>query len=287
MALNRLTIAEMISLTKNWAKPGTSERAALERVPSIKALMPHTEYVHERLLVVERVTATKTKTELNREISSADERFDDFVRGIIYTFDGQVFLAKARGDRELAEALETMRDFLMPHGLKTVSLAYREESGQADLTAARLKQEHRDFLQTIPVMGGTMLSTTTEWIQAGQELGQLENQRADSASPTRQQNAAEARSLWIQMVHTIRSIVRMLKVEDPDLIDALHRVDRAEAAADASSDRAAEPDEPDEPTDPTDPDDPPAESTKSPAESTESPAEEVSGESEPLVDEPV
>ena len=43
MALNRLTIAQMVNLTKNWAQPGSTERIALEALPGMPALMPHME----------------------------------------------------------------------------------------------------------------------------------------------------------------------------------------------------------------------------------------------------
>jgi hypothetical protein len=244
MALNRLSIAQMVNLTKDWVKPKSVTRQAFERVPSLSVLLSVIEVVHEGVLVAERVTLTKDITELKFESTRTDAQFDNLVRGIIRGFDSEIFLARARGDYELAQALEVLRDFLFPLNMKTVTLSYREESGHTDLVAARLKPEHRTMLASMPVINGNLLGKLEDWMQAGQKLGELEDERANVISPNRMQNAADARSQWIQMVQTVYSVVRMTNVQEPDVLEALHRIERAELAAERSSDGSNSTDEP-------------------------------------------
>lgn len=278
MALKRLSTAQMISLTKDWVTPGTAVRLAFERVLCLKALLPHIEDIYARVLAAERLGQAKSHDELTRELGKVDKVHDNIVRGIYYSFEAEYYFALARDDHEQAEALQAMRRYTCPEGLATVGLSYRDESGQTDMVAARLDHEDRNFLASIPVIGGTLLNRVDDWIQAGQTIGALENQRVDNIRPEDQQHGGEARSMWIQMVITVRSNVRLANVQEPEILKALHRIERAEAAAEAAAAaraaRSGEPDEPDEPTEPTEP--------------TEPPLEDVPASSETdLVDEPV
>lgn len=249
MALNRLTIAQMVNLTKNWAQPGSTERIALEALPGMPALMPHMEETIAAILSAQRMQLTMTLAELRTTLGEVDDRFDDLARGIAGIIDAEICLARARGDHVTMRNLTNLRAFLLPDGLRVVSYSYREESGQADLLASRLTQEHQDLLASIPVMGGTLRDIVTSFIEAGRQLGELEDQRADEIAPHRRNNMLTARSRWINMIKTVRALVAMADVQEPTVLEALHRIERAERSAERGSvDHTAECDEPNEPT---------------------------------------
>lgn len=100
------------------------------------------------------------------------------------------------GDAELAEALRDVHARVCPTGLQAVGASY----GEGALLAARLSDEDRALLASIPVHGGTLLDRVTTWIRKAERLDTIEDLRSSGAGRV-QPTAADAqgaRSRWIR-----------------------------------------------------------------------------------------
>lgn len=261
MALKRLTIAEMATLTKSWVQPGHAVRKALERVPGMLALMPRIDEVQASVLTAQHTEKLQTSQDISTAAGEADARHDNLARAVDKIIEGGIFQAYADNDIARAHALEKLRTFVLPHGMRVVNFGYREEAGQAELLASRMTQDHRTLLASIPVYNGTVLTLVDRWMAAAAELGELEDLRADQDIPGREVPHTRVRSEWIDMVQAVRTIIRLSKVVDPVLEEALNRIRVAELAADRRptgtssdvvdepADATPDPDGPDSPAD--------------------------------------
>lgn len=231
MALNHLTIAEMVSSTEGWTQVGNPARDAFMRMPSLAALMPKIEEAMNGLIGIQRVTLDQFVKQLKGRRKGADFRHDSFSRAAYYTLEAHIHLARANDDDDTESALLVLRDLLFPFGLEIVKFSYVEEAGQARLMESRITTENEERLATIPVADENLLDIVRKWLNAGAELGQLETELADTQLPSQRGPVAEARRRWARVVKAVRTVADLESSLDPTIERALHQVAMAEAAA--------------------------------------------------------
>lgn len=232
MALNRLTIAEMVLLIEDWVTPGHPVRVALEQNPGLAALIPSIEGAYGLLVRAQPVELMEMRARLTATMADIDQRFDHLARAIDSFVSALTSLALAQGDSAKVDGLRALRRVLFPHQLRIVTMSYREEAGQTYLLAERLTPEQRAFMAAQTLGASNLDELVRAWIETGAELGALANQRTDLDLPSRQNSQVKARSRWIQAVTMVRSLVAMLGVSDPHMEEALGRISSAEADAD-------------------------------------------------------
>lgn len=236
MALNHLTVSEMVSLTEDWVIPTGPLYLALIAIPGMDALLPHVISAHQGLLGNQSVAQEQELDDLTTETGIKDGSFDCFARAGYYTLMAHANLARALGDEAGARVFESMRTTLYPTELKVTKLSYREESGHATLLQSRMDAKLEQGLAGVPMQGRTLLDVVRAWITAGQELGALENRRAEAKFSDQRVNASPMRQQWMRAIMAVRTVLDLVAGTLPPVVaDALARIRAAEAAAERRS----------------------------------------------------
>jgi hypothetical protein len=237
MALNQLTIEEMVELTQDWVTPGHPTRGALQRVPGISALMSHIEAAHTALVSTQESEHMQSLTTLEEALVAVDDRHDGLARAAYYTIKASINLTRVYGDESNEAVLEELEALLFPNKLRVVSFSYRDEAGQAKLLSMRIKSDHEHTMSMIPMLGCNLLDTVRAWLAAGGDLGALEDQRDATNLPGGRLHASQARTRWLRAIRAVRTIVELTEVQDPLIEEALGRVLAAELAAERRAQR--------------------------------------------------
>ncbi|MBI5481435.1 MAG: hypothetical protein HY906_21435, partial [Deltaproteobacteria bacterium] len=203
MALNRLTTAEMISVSAPWVKPGSEERELLLGYPETAGVVPRVDAAHQGLLATQpKPAATGRLTEISEQSGRLDLRHDTTARGLDLLFGGIEALAP---DVSTAEDYVKLHQLLLPQGMSATQRTYRDEAGQGALLKERLTPEVRTTLGNLRTPFGTVLEVVDEWIAVAIQLGGLEDERARLAearpAPPTQADVATARHRWVRAVN--------------------------------------------------------------------------------------
>lgn len=231
MALNLLTVEEMVYVTQPLVDAENPTRAALLEVPGMAVVMPHIEDAYEGLLVAMDKGRVQSLAEIGVALQEADNKHDGLARAVFYALEAHNHLARAYGENQTADALLQVQSFLFPHHLRVVDLSYRDEAGQARQLASNINEAQEEWLAGIPMPGGSLLDTVQAWLAAGVELGELEHQRNTVDVPGRRLRVNRARSRWVRAIRAVRTIVELTEPDSPLVEEALGRITAAEMAA--------------------------------------------------------
>lgn len=222
----------MIHLTGAWIDVGRS-RPLLEKMKRVAPLLDDIESAHAEVVRTHRKeTATEDAiSAIQAQQLDRDGVHDRKARG---AFDVLGAFAAIADTPEQAAPYEQAIATLFPGGMRVINATYADEAGQSKLARGRLSTDIRATLEGIVSPDGTLLETVTAWLDAGDELGALEERRAKlEAAATRSKegggagNALRARNRWIGVV---RAVVDMIELESPDAAmrdDVLGPLDRA------------------------------------------------------------
>ncbi|WP_428262957.1 hypothetical protein [Haliangium sp.] len=208
MALNRFTVAEMVSITGPWIERGHPEHEALMTLPAIAASMPQVEAAHRGLIEAQVNPAQVRLDEIRAEQATFDRAHDNLAR---FLWDQMNSYRHLHGDQPLGRLIADIQARLFPDGLNVVRYSYRETGGQAALVGARLTDEHKAHLATIPVHPtGTLMEKVEAMATAAARIGVLEDERLALIRPANlRTRATKARSRWIRVVNVVRATIEL------------------------------------------------------------------------------
>lgn len=211
MALRDLSVGEMISVSLGWISREDPARAAIEAQPQLSGLLPALEQAHAAIFAVAPKPDDPRRAEIVRSTSEVDARHDRLASAI-YGFLSEL----ARFD-EQGSALLSLRDTLYPDGLASVvQSSYRQQAGYAKLLRDRITPAVRAQLEAIPLLKGTLLERVDAWLDAADELGRLEQERArieTTLAPSTAQQVLEARYGWIRAVSAFESVAALVQLD--------------------------------------------------------------------------
>lgn len=254
MAFRSLTTQTMVNISDAWLDPA-GDYPLIASLPQAGALIPSLGSGHKGLLAFQADgdnTSRALRALQERELM-LDGVHDRKTRGG-YTSLSSV--ADLSDDPKLAAACVALRDRLYPHGTEVINWSYTDEAGEARLADARLTDEEKALLASLPYPGGTLLDAHNARVAAGRELGKLERQRATleakDPSVTTRADVVRARNKWIRTVNAFIALLNLeenLSDEDREkILGPLRReeqkVDRKRAAEIAAEEEADE-EEPD------------------------------------------
>lgn len=210
MALKRLTAEEMVQLSTPWVSEGNAARAAIEKYPVLKALLPQLEAAHAGIFGVQRPPDDPAGQRLSDEEAALDATHDALVRGIHGTLSLLAEFSAA------ADELLRLRDILLPEGLEHTRKTYRGEAGHAALVAARLDSALRDRMGKVQLHDRTLLELVDAWLAAAAQLGAREDERARLAPPVRTSSlqANGARLAWVRVVNALVANAELAEIDD-------------------------------------------------------------------------
>jgi len=220
MSRKRLATNEMIHISGEWLDPDSPAHKAILASSDLAPTIARLQSAHQDLVNAAQPAALNPRLfQIIKEQTDADDRHDDIIRGVhgLLTATAMLF-----GPTEGGPFL-TLRDLLVPDGLSSVQKSYTGEAGQAAQLSARLTPEIRAQIDHIRV--GTKKDSHTlgefidEWIDLGQKLGALENEKT-RISPSDSGAAAgaglvAARNKWIRTVNLFVAVAEAIELE-PD-----------------------------------------------------------------------
>ncbi len=246
MAAKNLSVEEMLGVSAAWID-ATRLRPTLESVPLLLALLPEIERAHA---AVSEVVNTSGEVPMARALSLVYERGDEAdalhdrkARGVFKILDGLVDLAD---DPDQGVALEALRRFLFPTDDISVSRAsWKTEAENGDRLRALLahRPDRVAGLREIPLPPrGCLYFEVMQWLDAGAELGAIEDERATlerAAMETVARDAeargdgSSARRAWIAVADALVSNTLVASMEDVTRRRLLGGYRDVEARADA------------------------------------------------------
>lgn len=244
MALNDLTVGEMMRISRQWlsAKESKSTLAGLARVaPWIGDLEAATDN-----LVASQVTAGGDAVGvIKAKQAQVDGVHDRRLRGLTELMAGLTTLAPEL--KLTPAAMATLSTQVAPGGAAMNLRSYADEAAEPELMLARVGAAGRQLAESITVGKTTLWALIERWHDSAHELGKLEGEREKLEASSAQQRKTTpreraARNEWIKVVTNIRGAIAAHKeLDDATLELLLGRLGRYESGA------ARQPgDEPDE-----------------------------------------
>jgi hypothetical protein len=213
MALKWLTVAEMNPISAPLVAQGNAAREALERVPSLAALLPQLQKAHTAVFAIAGPPEDPRVRQLVEREAALDAEHDDVVRGL-----HGALTALARVSSAGTELLQ-LRDTLFPEGLAHIQKSYRGQAGHAAIVEARLDDALKARLKAVNLHDKNVLELTLRWLTIAKELGAAEEERA--RLEPQQSSAAEinsARLGWVRIMNAL--------LANADLVDLDQATDR-------------------------------------------------------------
>lgn len=229
MALKQLSIEEMEQVSAAWVDPSNPANEIFSGVAAISGLLPQVAQAHAELHAAVPQDNPAAK-ELAALASETDTLHDVLARGV-YGYLTEVALLVDNGS-----ALLELRNSLMPEGLgKVVRNTYRGQAGFAALLRERLDSDALSQLEALPLPAGDNLLTRVQaWLDAGDRLGRLEEDKArlEAATPTTAGKIQDARNRWIRVVNAVIANAELASLDDAQQRTLFGPLRDAEAKAD-------------------------------------------------------
>lgn len=239
MALKHLPTKTMLHISDGFLEP--ERRRLLESIDGVKNLIPLIIANRQDLLQSGKPADTSKLDKAiaaNRTAADAmDVRHDRKSRGA-YTLLGA--LADLSEDPDVAAHLLDLRDRMMPLGLSIVQLSYAEEAGNARQVRHTLDDTMLGALKKVKtVEGRTLADEVQAWLDAGDELGKLENERLvleqkrdGQDKPSSPANVQKSRNRWIRLINALISNLALAEIDAETEKFLLGRLREEEAKAD-------------------------------------------------------
>lgn len=225
MALKWLTAEEMVAISAAWVMADAAGRAAIEKIPALAAILPNLEKVHAAIVTLRAKEPARIDV-ISQKEAEVDAKHDALVRGMVGTLS---MLAPISDDRE---ELLALRDKLFPDGLLHTKRSYRGEAGHVAVVAKQMDDALKARLAGIRVHKKTLLDLVTTWIDAGTQLGQLEEEKAHllETAPSLAGELLSARTAWLRVTKALMTNAKLAEIDDVTdqlLFSALRTAERA------------------------------------------------------------
>lgn len=235
MALKSLTLNEMVHVTQSMLHGESPARALLGGSALLEPLLPLLEAAHARVLAVAPRPEDPRRAALAAEAVALDQVHDAVVGSLSRLLTALAELADD-GPRYLH-----LRDRLLPQGVAgATQLTFEGEAGYAARLRARLTDATRAELAAISAGSRDLLAVVTDWLDAGDRLGELTRQQqalsleGPAATPA---TVHAARLEWIRAVNALRGLAPVAGLKDEELSVLFTSLEQLEAKADARAAR--------------------------------------------------
>jgi hypothetical protein len=208
MAINQLTIQEMVSVTNQWVDPSSRANAVLTSNHVLKTIYPQVVTLNTQLLGVRKVDVAGAAA-LTASATEADGEHDFWVEAIVNTCD-------AVHPTQPTLGLEDIRQWLFPRGVQHARDSYGTEVGYAAQKATELDSSRKKQLKGIVFGGQTLLQWVDNYFDAAKKLGDIEAQRAAATPPTSSADALAARRAFLGLVKGLEAAAKLAGLSEDD-----------------------------------------------------------------------
>ncbi len=230
MAIKNLTLNEMVQISDTMSHPESPARARLQASPVLAVLVSPLEEAHQTLLRMVPTPENPRLQELSAEAATVDAIHD-----ALATSTYNLLTSTANLVDDGAPYLE-LRDQLLPSGVVGAThLTYEGQAGYAKRLRANLTDAQRTQLASIRVGTRNLMDVVSDWMEAGERIGQLDQERQQLAQASEAPSAATvsaARFQWIRVVNAIRMVADVADLSDEDHATIFGALNELEVAAD-------------------------------------------------------
>ena len=198
MTLDTMTNAEMSKASSEWlSHSGTLD--ILKSIPRLAALLPKLRLAHQGLAKIDGEPKLDAFQHLVSLASRSDHHHDSKVRGIFHLLTAFSEMAP----QESTTPYLALRDALLPLGLETANMSYRDQARSATSVSQRLTPSLAALLKAINLPWGSSLEDeVASWVEAAQNLDAAEDRW--NTLKTREQSesqdyASRERQTWIHV----------------------------------------------------------------------------------------
>ncbi len=216
MALKRLTTDEMVQISGAWLAKGSPARRTIGGVAELAGLLPKLEAAHQALHATQPAAEDPRLAAIAAEAAEVDVAHDTAMRGLHGLLTALAILA---GPGARADALNKLRELLLPEGLSATQKTYRAEAGAAELLKSRLAgaPDAKKQLKAIPVDKHDALHVVEQWMASAKRLGELEDERAKLLGAAANGDSAHglaARNRWIRAVNALVANAQLAELDE-------------------------------------------------------------------------
>jgi hypothetical protein len=220
MALNDLSLTEMVAATEAWVG---AERSTFLSIPEIAGLFSLVEQAHASVVEVAATQEDPVLAGVSELVSRVDDRHDHALRALFFSAlaaSEYLLSLDPPGHKEAAKILAA-RDALLEEGLAGTMFGFGEEAGRAERAMLTLSAnpEYGKTLEKVRIFGEVTARDAAECLGSlGAELGALEQKRTALESRSagmEQPSARKARALWMKTVATVLGALDLARVTKP------------------------------------------------------------------------
>lgn len=218
-SLKSLSVEQMVALVDHWLSPNRA-RPLLESEPLLAPLLTTLEKARDRLReahdpgndTAERLGALNVKT------ATLDQRFDRKVRGLHNVLTG---LIELEDDAERSASYLDLRNVLLPDGLYTTRLSYSSQATAVAQVRHNLTDAHWALAREVAFGGFALDRELSDWLATGEELGEIETQRAElrrrASSLASGHAARDAKMFWVRTVRVLEQMTELAELSTDDV----------------------------------------------------------------------
>lgn len=243
-----LSNSEIVTIGELFCDSDSELVRAITECAELVGILPYIVKTTNQFLTTQKRLSVRQLKEYVRLSLLLDKLHDKLVKGS-YNYLGA--LALICESKELIDRLLEMQRLLFADGLSIIKKSYRVEAGEAKLRKARITEEHRNFLESLPTPEGNMADVIDRLNEAAIELGKVEDLKIDEAARKDGPSARELMELrhkWTRIFNTFLSIVNVMDEVPAPVQQLVQRIDAIEKAVQRrKKDKAVNLPEPKEP----------------------------------------
>ena len=238
MSAHNFTIPEILDLSGFFINEGTPEHEEIKNTPEAVWTIPHFKKSYN-ILCVTQPENNPALLALFDSGGGLDKIHDDALRALDLFIRGAILLSTG----DLTGQLKQLHSEIFPEGLSVTQLSFRGEAGEVKYRNSRISDLSKTLLESMSVQPlGTFAEILVRADNAGLELGEIENEKADILKDQKekfsQQDVLNARRFWIRTLNSFMASVKFIESKSEMMEKIINRIQIAEANADRRANRA-------------------------------------------------
>lgn len=208
MQLSRLTISEMLSISRLYLDAEHPAHHSLVKMPEAASLLPRLREAHD-LLSASQSADDRRAASIKQEVSALEAEHDDLAMGIHHIVNSMAILAETD---EARRRWQRLHEVLLPISGKFASTSHKTEAGNAALLQQildGLPPLDKGLLRAQFFGKRSIFEIVERWVAVGQELGQKELERRAVPVTPGDDTLAACKAQWVKTIGAISALLKM------------------------------------------------------------------------------
>lgn len=211
MQLSRLTVSEMLTISRPYLDPEHPAHQSLAKMPEAVSLLPRLREAHEVLLASQSADDVRAAN-IKQEVTALEAEHDDLAMGIHHIVHSMAVLSETDDARARWQRLH---EVLLPGSGKFASTSHKTEAGNAALLQQILEglsAIDTGLMKAQFVAKRSIFEIVERWIEVGRELGQKELERRAMPVATTDDTLQASKGQWVKTIGAISAMMKMAEL---------------------------------------------------------------------------